>query len=267
MSSRERVIIQDVSYSDCHKGCSDSPGDTRSMDDADAAAGVHSRCTTVSSTPASHFTNEKEHFDNVAVEPVFLLGVDISELSRRNQFIVCALGLFCFSLLYGFLQELISVKLCSRQLGLFLACVQFSGYTVWSFSLRNYVDRKRIKITDDGAPMARSPPVPLPVYLGLSFLRAIEIGMTNLAIQYINYPAKTLMKSTRVIFTMAFGVLVARKKYRVSDYLVVFLMVSGLILFMHADANSSAVFHHWGILMLVSTLFPLNLSILDSTRP
>ena len=38
--------------------------------------------------------------------------------------------------------------------------------------------------------------VPMDLYVGLSVLRAIDLGMTNLAMQYVNYPAKTLMKST-----------------------------------------------------------------------
>jgi len=92
------------------------------------------------------------------------------------------------------------------------------------------------------------------MYLGLSLLRAIDLGMTNLAMQYVNYPAKTLMKSSRVVFTMLFGVLVARKRYRPSEYVVVMLMVSGLAIFMHADANSSAVFNSMGIIMLTVSL-------------
>ena len=78
--------------------------------------------------------------------------------------------------------------------------------------------------------------------------------MTNLAMQYVNYPAKTLMKSTRVLFTMIFGVVITRKRYGVADYGIVGLMVTGLMLFMHADAHSSAVFRPLGILMLTISL-------------
>jgi solute carrier family 35 (adenosine 3'-phospho 5'-phosphosulfate transporter), member B3 len=73
--------------------------------------------------------------------------------------------------------------------------------------------------------------------------------------QYINYPAKTLMKSSRVVFTMIFGVLIQRKVYKRADYLIVVMMVAGLATFMHADASSSAVFHHMGVIMLVVSLF------------
>ena len=91
-------------------------------------------------------------------------------------------------------------------------------------------------------------------YIALSILRAIDASMTNMAMAYVNYPAKTLMKSSRVVFTMLFGTIVSRKRYKLMDYLVVLLMVSGLAIFMHADSQSSAVFQPIGIIMLTISL-------------
>lgn len=62
------------------------------------------------------------------------------------------------------------------------------------------------------------------------------------------------MKSSRVVFTMLFGVVISRKKYKPVDYAIVLSMVVGLALFMHADANSSAVFDLSGVLMLTVSL-------------
>jgi len=216
-----------------------------SPDDADAAAGSSKEPTLYS----SRIRSSESLFEDI--EPVLVLGADISHLSRNAQFFLCASGVFGFSLFYGLLQELIAVKLCNRKLGLFLAMAQFSGYTIWSYLLRTYVYQRHAK----QLPSQRQPlMVPLYLYLGLSLLRAVDLGMTNLAMQYVNYPAKTLMKSSRVVFTMLFGVLIARKRYRLWDYVVVLLMVSGLAIFMHADANSSAVFHSLGIIMLTVSL-------------
>lgn len=196
------------------------------------------------------------------IEPVLLLGMDIGHLSRKIQFLICATGVFGFSLLYGYWQELISVHICNRQLGLFLAVAQFSGYTIWSYILRTYVYKKQKKREEKRSLQLPSgedknnvlKAVPFIMYLGLSVLRAIDLGMTNLAMQYVNYPAKTLMKSSRVVFTMLFGVLIFRKRYRILDYLIVLLMVTGLAIFMHADATSSAVFNPMGITMLTVSL-------------
>lgn len=194
-----------------------------------------------------------EFFEDLVSEPVLVLGIDISHLSRKTQFIVTASAVFFFSLLYGFLQELLSVQLCSRQLGLFLAMMQFSGYTVLAYIMRNFVYEKQKSYKQHNS-KSKVAVVPLFLYLGLSLLRAIDLGMTNMAMQYINYPAKTLMKSSRVVFTMLFGVLILRKKYHLMDYMIILCMVSGLVVFMHADATSSAIFEPTGVIMLVISL-------------
>jgi UAA transporter family len=283
----------------------------------ESMASINSRVINEGSHPS-----DLEFFEDLVSEPVLILGVDVSHLSRKWQFIVSATGVFIFSLLYGYLQELISVQLCNRELGLFLAVTQFTGYTILSFFLRTYVYKKRVShhqkrlaqqksrrdfrrtlstasssdnlldrgnSSDDlsglltssanasngvnsGNPanggsgllpqtiipltlqMVEPKHVPLLLYLGLSLLRAVDLAMTNLAMQYINYPAKTLMKSSRVVFTMLGGVLFARKKYSGTDYLIVLTMVAGLALFMHADSTSSAVFHYAGVIMLTVSL-------------
>jgi len=249
--------------------------------------------------------------DSITSDRLIVLGIDISHLSRRARFLICAGGVYGFSLIYGFLQELLSVQILNRQLGLFLAMSQFLVYTVWSYIFRTYVESKRLSsltslnastsrtndegfynkrgvvtasltpsssylslsdadvATDTGsvwsasehyqsalniketARDADSRGIPMHMYFGLSILRAIDLGMTNLSMQYMNYPAKTLMKSSRVVFTMLFGVVIARRMYPLHDYIVVSLMVTGLALFLHADANSSAVFQPIGVVMLV----------------
>lgn len=180
-----------------------------------------------------------------------MLGFDISHMTRRGQFVTCSTGVFVFTLGYGFLQELIAVHLCFRKLGLFLAMCQFAGYSFWSFILRNHVDKKRRKSM---RPVNVSKRVPLEVYLGISLLRATDLGMTNMAMQYINYPAKTLMKSSRVVWTMLFGVIIAGKKYRGMDYAPVVMMSVGLVIFMKADATSAAVFQPLGVILLTGSL-------------
>jgi len=150
------------------------------------------------------------------------------------------------------LQELMQVHVCNRQLGLFLAVAQFSGYTTWSYVFRCYQSpsRKVVAIVSPKQHVA----VPLYLYLGLSVLRALDLSMTNMSMAYVNFPAKTLIKSSRVVFTMMFGVLLAGKRYTAKDYAMVLLMVSGLAIFMHADSKASAVLHPIGIIMLVVSL-------------
>jgi len=244
------------------------------LDDADIAAGAEKETTINTNNYDTVETtvwvkdNSNKSIDNNNIQsppnskhgnihPILVLGYDISHLPSSSQFLLCACGVFSFSLLYGYLQELIAVHLCNRQLGLFLAMAQFSGYTFWSYFLRNFVERKKNQIYknyNNNIVAPQGSKVPIEIYIGISLLRALDLGMTNLAMQFINYPAKTLLKSSRVCWTMLFGVLIARRRYGARDYAVVGLMVLGLSVFMHADSKSSAVFEPIGVCMLIISL-------------
>ena len=179
---------------------------------------------------------------------VHLFGRDLSEYSPDVQFVLCCVGVFTFNVLYGFLQELLSVHIAGRKFALFLAVCQFAGYAFWA-SLLARLNRAAIKTS-------RQTPVLVPTgkFIALSILRAFDLAVTNSAMMYLNYPAKTLIKSCRVVFTMLLGVLIQRKKYKVRDYVAVFTLVIGLLVFLHADSSSAAVFHPIGVGLLVRAL-------------
>mmetsp|Transcript_5133 Transcript_5133/g.14931 ORF Transcript_5133/g.14931 Transcript_5133/m.14931 type:complete len:492 (+) Transcript_5133:255-1730(+) len=240
-------------------------GSSMTSNDADYAAGgiavplIPKVPDSVGTESVISATSDIEFYEDLISDPVLVLGVEISHLSRNGQFIICASGVFFFSLLYGYLQELLSVQVFSRRLGLYLAVVQFTGYTILAYVLRSYVYRKQSrgkktssKVKNPGSLCQLA--VPFKLYLGLSLLRAVDLAMTNLAMQYINYPAKTLMKSSRVVFTMIFGVCITQKRYSLIDYAIVLCMVMGLAIFMHADATSSAIFQPAGVVMLTVSL-------------
>jgi len=173
----------------------------------------------------------------------FIFGFNISHLSRTIQFITLASIFFIFTLTYGLVQELVTIRMASRKLALFISVCQFLGSTLWSFLLsllnrRNVCNRRKNDI-------------PFYVYLFLSMLRAIDVSMSNISMKYLNYPTKTIIKSSRVAFTIFTGLLTG-KKYKRLDYFVAFVIVIGLVIFLHADSNSSVVFNPLGIFLLVS---------------
>ena len=129
-------------------------------------------------------TSDLEFFEDLVSEPVLVLGMDISHLSRQWQFVVCATGVFWFSLLYGYLQELISVQLCSRKLGLFLAAAQFTGYTGTSMCgcvcLQVLPTARVCEISVHKSPFCEPHPVPSPPSPGIRFATiCVRQGTTN----------------------------------------------------------------------------------------
>ena len=241
------------------------------MSSADAAAGLR-RGGDAGGGEMEHFLNSKlDAAHSSTGPPLLLFGFNLSNrFSRKIQFCICAGGVFLFTLLYGYLQELMAVQIFSRDLALFLASIQFFGYTFWAYFLRTVIAVIQKK-SGNTSPYKRSglllehnssgsngvfstSKVPLTAYIGISLLRALDLGMTNSAMRYINYPAKTLIKSSRVIFTMLIGVIVSKKKYSKREYFNIFTMFIGLIIFLHADASQAAIFQPLGVLMLITSL-------------
>ncbi|CAM9647254.1 unnamed protein product [Ectocarpus sp. 13 AM-2016] len=156
-----------------------------------------------------------------------VLGVEIGHLPQTQQVALLVGGVFFFLLIYGYMQEYLVVKIFERKFGLFMTFLQFFGYAACA-ALRRGVHRE----TDRK--------VPLRIYFGLGLLQAVMQGLTNVSMMYLNYPAKVLFKSSRMVPIMCFGVVWQSKRYSMRDCLVVCFIVTGLATFMNAETRSSA---------------------------
>ncbi|XP_075033328.1 solute carrier family 35 member B1 isoform X4 [Mixophyes fleayi] len=89
----------------------------------------------------------------------------------------------------------------------------------------------------------------------LSYLGAMV--SSNSALQYVNYPTQVLGKSCKPIPVMLLGVTVLRKKYPLTKYLCVLLIVLGVALFMYKPKNAGPtaddhLFGYGELLLLLS---------------
>ncbi|CAM9147621.1 unnamed protein product, partial [Hapterophycus canaliculatus] len=156
-----------------------------------------------------------------------VLGVEIGHLPEHQQVALLAGGVFFFLLIYGYMQEYLVVKIFNREFGLFMTFLQFFGYAACA-ALRRGIHRETGR------------KIPLRTYFGLGFLQAVMQGLTNVSMMYLNYPAKVLFKSSRMVPIMCFGVVWQGRKYSMRDCLVVCFIVVGLATFMNAETRSSA---------------------------
>eukprot|EP00752_Nemacystus_decipiens_P008024 g7170.t1 len=157
-----------------------------------------------------------------------VLGAEIGHLPESQQVALLAGGVFFFLLIYGYMQEYLVVKIFEREFGLFMTFLQFFGYAACA-ALRRGVHRESGR------------KIPLRTYFGLGFLQAVMQGLTNVSMMYLNYPAKVLFKSSRMVPIMCFGVVWQGRRYSLKDCGIVCLIVVGLATFMNAEARSSAV--------------------------
>ena len=63
---------------------------------------------------------------------------------------------------------------------------------------------------------------------------------SNMALQHVNYPTQVIGKSCKPIPVMILGVLLGRKRYPLSKYLFVLMIVVGVGIFMYKDNKSSS---------------------------
>jgi drug/metabolite transporter (DMT)-like permease len=222
---------------------------------------------------------------------VVVLGWDLSHLSAPRQFTICVIGAFGFQLAYGYLQELVTVTISGRTFAVFLAACQFLGFLGWSIVLvqrqQRYEKQRRQRnattvdnnnqeyhplqqqkqkqqqqqqqpdMLETGSDIASqgnsssSSSLLQYQFAGLAMMRALDVTASNTAMQYLNYPARTILMSSRVVFTMMLGVVIQSKRYKVREYVAVSMLVLGLVLFLHAESRISAVFHPFGVLLVV----------------
>ena len=112
----------------------------------------------------------------------------------------CTSVLFLFTLFYGYLQELVSIHIFAREFGLFVTFLQFCGYAFFAFL--QWISREHKRNN-----------VPMQYCIALSVLQSSMQGLSNLSMRYLNYPAKVLFKSSRVLPTMLFGVVIYGESY------------------------------------------------------
>ncbi|KAK4024264.1 adenosine 3'-phospho 5'-phosphosulfate transporter 2 [Daphnia magna] len=168
---------------------------------------------------------------------VTLLGIDISYLTQTTQFALVSSGVFVFFILYGFLLETIFVQPTLKSHGLYVTFIQFILYSFFAMvesHCKNDTERR----------------IPVPTYIIISFLTVGTMTMSNLSLEYLNYPTQVIFKSCKLVPVLLGGILIQGKKYGAKDFLAAIIMCIGLIWFTLIDVTISPNFHPIGVIMI-----------------
>lgn len=173
-----------------------------------------------------------------------VIGVDISSWSPTIQYIYCTVLVIFFLLVYGILQEYVIVTKFKRSFSWFVTFLQLTGYTLSGFA--------QLYIFSSNANVNRK--IPTKFFILLACLQVMMQGFSNFSMHYLNYPAKTLFKSSRVTVTMLFGKFCMGRRYSRNDNVVALFIIVGLVLFVYSDANTSPHFDHLGVFYILLSL-------------
>jgi adenosine 3'-phospho 5'-phosphosulfate transporter B3 len=196
-------------------------------------------------TPCDEATaNDANHVSGTAPIRLFLVDLKALKLSRSALFVTLASAVMIFYSLYAIIQEKITRSMTSTHslLGWFLTLSSFLVIVCLSFIERS---------------LFTAPPrlAPLRAYLRIGFLQSMTYGLTNSSAFYLSYPTVALFKSSKLLPVMCVNVLWRKKKQSFLDQFAACVMVSGLLLFSHADHSVGIDSSLMGVALLVASLF------------
>jgi adenosine 3'-phospho 5'-phosphosulfate transporter B3 len=144
---------------------------------------------------------------------------------------------------------------CSKgkfEFGLFLTLVEYTCYTCFALA----------ELVHAGKPPSLSRALSRD-YVMLAVAHIGAHGMTNMALTHINFAAKVIFKSCKVLPVMLGGFLLLGNRYQRTELAAGVAMTGGLIVFNYADISGSPTYDYAGLvfctLSLVSESFVGNL--------
>ncbi|GFP97749.1 UDP-galactose/UDP-glucose transporter 4 [Phtheirospermum japonicum] len=169
-----------------------------------------------------------------------LLGISLTDRPTWQQFLICSSGFFFGYLVNGVCEEYVYNRL-SFSYGWYFTFIQGFVYLVLIY-LQGFTTKQMVN--------------PWKTYIKLSAVLMGSHGLTKGSLAYLNYPAQIMFKSTKVLPVMVMGAFIPglRRKYPVHEYISAVLLVTGLILFTLADANTSPNFNIIGVVMISGAL-------------
>ncbi|KAF6023086.1 SLC35B3 [Bugula neritina] len=168
--------------------------------------------------------------------------INFSKIGRVEQFFITTILVFIFFVINGFFLELIYRLDGMKDHSWYLTMMQFLCYALFSllnqvFFAGNVARRGEMR-----------------VYLLLAVLTVATMGLSNMAVGYLNYPTQVIFKCCKLIPVLVGGILIQGKKYGWVDFLACACMSIGLIMFTLADSKVQPNFNLYGVAVISGAL-------------
>lgn len=155
-------------------------------------------------------------------------------LSPATQFLILGSGVFLFFGLHNYLQEAI-MAVPGFKFGVMLGYTEVLGVAVCSFFERTLVARERGMVA------------PLSSYSLLTCCLLASSALSNMSLNYINFPTKVVFRSCKLIPTMIVASVIHRRVFASVEYACAMAVCAGLVLFAAADWELAPSFNPIGL--------------------
>ena len=179
--------------------------------------------------------------------PLSVLGFNLTSFSLSTKYVILSTSMMISMCLYGYFQEYLIYGWFNRQFGMFAALLHFISCSICTYLERSIGSRL------GSTQLQRR--LPWMCHVLMCILKSFTQALTNLSMTEINYPAKVLFKSTTPVITMIIGSVWFRKTYRLSDYIVVGMLVIGLYVFLCNNSQNAPEWSSLGLFYAIVSLF------------
>lgn len=138
---------------------------------------------------------------------------------------VCSVGVFASFILHDFLQELI-VKTTEGRMPLGMTSFEFLACALCP----------AVELLVSGRPLfATGKQAPCWAFWSLSAFLLASLALGNIALKYVSYPVKVVLKSSKLLPAMFMGKVILGKKYLGFQYISAVLLCAGVVGCSYAD--------------------------------
>lgn len=156
------------------------------------------------------------------------------DLPGGAQFVSLVCGVFFFFGLHNLLQEAI-MNVPDFKYGVMLGYFEVLGVTICSFLERRYISKE----------FGRN--APLSAYPLLTGCLMASSSLSNISLNYINFPTKVVFRSCKLIPTMVIASVIHKKTFSAIEYACATAICAGLVMFAAADWELTPSFNPIGL--------------------
>jgi adenosine 3'-phospho 5'-phosphosulfate transporter B3 len=158
----------------------------------------------------------------------------IDNLPPPLQFTFLAVGVFFFFGIHNLLQEAI-MNVPGFTYGVMLGYMEVLGVAVCSLVERRYIAKEHGR------------KAPLSAYPLLTMCLLASSALSNMSLNYINFPTKVVFRSCKLIPTMVIASFLHKKIFSIWEYICALAICVGLVLFAAADWELRPSFNPIGL--------------------
>eukprot|EP01006_Ploeotia_vitrea_P054712 TRINITY_DN67919_c16_g2_i2.p1 TRINITY_DN67919_c16_g2~~TRINITY_DN67919_c16_g2_i2.p1 ORF type:complete len:380 (+),score=180.30 TRINITY_DN67919_c16_g2_i2:866-2005(+) len=174
---------------------------------------------------------------------VRFLCVDISHLPRIWQLVSLSLGVFGFFIACGLVEEY-AFKERKLDFGWYLTFFELCCFSLFASVERKFVYRE--PVFQHNASLRR--------HFVVAMAMTLSRGLTNVSMEYLNYPTQVVFKSLKLLTVMLGSVFIVKKQYMTVEYISAAFLVVSAIFFSLGDSAVTFGFNTIGIVVVLLSL-------------